>query len=72
MSRIVLTEELQAEYARLFSSCNTVSYTHLDVYKRQLYALSDTRLERPLSSLDGLPIHCLGAYSCLLYTSIIG
>ena len=22
MSRIVLTEELQAEYARLFSSCN--------------------------------------------------
>ncbi len=30
-----------------------------------LYALSDTRLERPLSSLDGLPIQCLGAYSGL-------
>ena len=36
----VLSKE---DYCKLLRSTNTVSYTHLDVYKRQVYTLQDSR-----------------------------
>ena len=64
---------------RVFLIKTPVSYTHLDVYKRQVYALAQqvdadedgedaqTQVAQQLRSLKGVK---LGMYiACLLYTS---
>ena len=52
--------------AKAVADCDAVSYTHLDVYKRQTRAAANTP---PISGTLNPPWPESGPWTCLLYTS---
>ena len=69
-------QRFPAEGYQFFSGAGTasehpgkaVSYTHLDVYKRQAFSSAPSRMVQPVASGSGLE-PCGRGLPCLLYTS---